>query len=208
MAERPVGRFFVRVLALMPICFGIWYYLGGFFTLLLSFPVEWILTGIWHESVAAIENSGYMMEIITHFQAPVPPGMAVPEGQVPLVTVSLNPLIYGYSLPLFCALVLAAPGDESSRWKQIGIGLAVLLPVQVYGICCDILRTLVFKVGPGIGVHVLEPGWRLDALALAYQLGYLILPAVTPVVVWVLLNGTYLGKLAPGLNESLAGTRN
>lgn len=207
MDKRPVLRFFLRVVFLMPICFGIWYYLGGFFTLLLSYPVEWVLTGLWGESVAAIETAGYMMEIVTRYEAPIPPGMAVPAGQVPLVSVSMNPLIYGYSLPLYCAMVLAAPGTEASRWKQIGIGLAVLLPVQVYGVCCDVLKTLVFKIGPGIGVDILEQGWRLDALALAYQLGYLILPAVTPVVIWVLLNGTYLSKLAPGLNESLARSK-
>ena len=199
MRSKPVMRFFLRVLLVLPFCFGAWYYLGGFLTLMVSFPVEWIMTGLWPKAVSAVEQNGHLLEVVTHYAAPPKPGAPVVEGRVAVVGFVQNPLIYGYSLPLFLALVLAAPGDESSRWRDIGVGAAVLLPVQIFGVCCDILKTLVFSVGPQVQARVMESDWGPEVLALAYQLGYLILPAVTPVVVWVLLNGRYLGQLAPGL---------
>jgi hypothetical protein len=36
-----------------------------------------------------------------------------------------------------------------------------------------------------------------ELLALAYQLGYLILPAVTPILIWAALHRDFLGELVP-----------
>ena len=49
--------------------------------------------------------------------------------------------------------------------------------------------------------------WPSDAVALGYQFGYLILPAVTPVAMWILLNARFLEELVGWHGEPEAVSR-
>jgi len=45
-----------------------------------------------------------------------------------------------------------------------------------------------------------------ELLALAYQLGYLILPAVTPILIWAAFHRDFLSKLLPHLQPTTPAT--
>ena len=196
----PVGGFFLRALLWLPLMFLIWFYMA----IVVTWPVSWLtdllLPLLLPDTVAGVEQSGYMIDIVTRFAPPPQAGFDLPPGAQAELLVSINPLMYGFGIPLFTALLLATPeGEEGEKWFRWLIALAVLIPVQVFGVSMDGLKTLVFETGPGIAAQIGVTGWKIEAVALGYQLGYLILPAVTPIALWVGFHRGYIEQLAPGL---------
>jgi hypothetical protein len=192
----PVGRFFLAVVILLPLSFGAWYYMAIVITWPLTYLVDLVMTGLFPRAIAAVEQQGYILDVVTSFAPPPTPGL--PPGRVGELVFELNPLIYGYSLPLYTALVLATPGKESAKWGIWILGMLVLFPIQAWGVCFDILKTLLFGLGPEIGGQLGFAQWQIEAVALGYQFGSLILPAVTPVVLWIAFHRSYLATLVPG----------
>src|SRR5690606_3842579 len=70
-----------------------------------------------------------------------------------------------------------------------------LVPAWVLGICSQIGKTLAFDLGPDIAAQLGQPGRWLDGLALTYQLGLLILPALMVIVAWLLVHRDALAGL-------------
>ena len=58
--------------------------------------------------------------------------------------------------------------------------------VQIWGVFWQSMKMLTFNFGPEVKQVVTEVGVSETAIALAYQLGVLIFPALMPVIVWVL----------------------
>lgn len=190
--------FLLRVLLWLPLAFAAWYYLS----ILHVAPIAWlsdlVLSGLFPDVVAGVIQHGNRIEVATQISTGMLQLDSAPvDGTVAL---NLNPLIYGYGLPLLVGLILASPGElESKIFKIIGGGLA-LLPFQVWGVSFDALKTLYFNLGPqGAKLAVDAVGVPPDVVALAYQLGFLILPAVAPILIWVAMHTRYLETLAPGL---------
>ena len=97
----------------------------------------------------------------------------------------LNPLKYGYCVPLYTALVLATDGDDLVRALHWLLGMVVLLAVQVFGISAEILKVIAFQLGADGRAALDFAPWGYETLVLAYQLGYLILPPVLPIMLWL-----------------------
>lgn len=106
----------------------------------------------------------------------------------------INPMIYGYSLPLFGGLVMATPLSWRQRLVQIGTGLAVLWLTQAFGVVAEAFKVLGLQLPEGTAkMH--ELGYSLEAIALAYQFGYLILPPLVPAMLWILFNRPFIEEL-------------
>jgi len=153
------------------------------------------------EAVSGREPGAVLLGSYQHrftINAPVPtnvPGMGDSAGKTMEVVVDINPLIYGYSVPLLIGLILVTPLTTRQRAWQIGLGLLILLPQQVYGVCVDLLQKLVFLGTPETAAVILSQGLSKNVIALAYQFGYLMLPPVVPIMVWVLMNRAFVEKL-------------
>ena len=107
---------------------------------------------------------------------------------------ALNPMIYGYSVPLFGGLVMATPLSWRQRVAQIGAGLVVLWLTQSFGVVAEAFKVLGLQLPEGTAkMH--ELGYSLEAIALAYQFGYLILPPLVPAVLWILFNRPFIEEL-------------
>ena len=76
------------------------------------------------------------------------------------------------------------PTGGSEKLYRVAIGGLLFLPVPVWGVACEALKVLVFQMDPAIAVQMGTTPLTRELLALAYQLGYLVLPAVTPRVDW------------------------
>lgn len=198
----PVGRFFLAVLLLLPLTFCAWYYLAILITSPLTHVVDWVMAGLFPQVITSVEQQGYVLDVVTRFSPPSTPGL--PAGPTGELVFELNPLIYGYSLPLYTALVLATPGNVNAKWGNWILGMLLLFPVQVWGVCFDILKTLLFRLGTEVGGQLGFSHWQIEGVALGYQFGSLILPAVTPVVLWIAFHRAYLGTLVPGLSRRFA----
>ncbi len=181
--------FALKTLLLLPLSFGAWY----FFSLLLSVPVmhglEWILGSFWGEWLQGVSRAGYQLNVL----------LTIPIAQNEAsLALELNPLSYGYGLPFFVALVFAAPGEFETKVGQILLAWGlVLLPVQWLGLTILSLKTLVFDIHPAIAALIAPEPWQQEAIAIGYQFSSLVLPALSPLLVWVYFYRDFLQDLLP-----------
>ena len=201
MLRSPVSRFFWGVVLWLPLSFAGWYYMAIVMTWPVTYLTDLVMTGLFPNAVTDVVQQGYMLDVATAF---APPGAVQAPGRIAEMVFSVNPLIYGYSIPLFTGLMLATPGEEGDKWFRWTIGILVLIPVQVWGVSFEILKTLLFNLGPDVREAMGFAPWQLEAVALGYQAGYLVLPAVTPIVVWIAFHREFLARLAPGVAERFA----
>ena len=68
------------------------------------------------------------------------------------------------------------------------IGYVVILGVQMWGVVLQSLKMLALNFGQQTHEVVMSHGISDGTIAMGYQLGTLILPALAPIFVWVLTN--------------------
>ena len=159
----------------------------------------WVAIMLVPEWIDAIVQQGHQVEVMTLFSPTAQPSLAVPEGQVAYLSFDINVLKYSYGIPLFTALMLATPGKDETQWTQWIIGLVILYLAQTFGVCLEMLKILAFSLGPEVSAQLDLSGLQQEMIALGYQLGYLILPAVTPLALWIGFSQQFLVTLVPGL---------
>jgi hypothetical protein len=191
----PVPRFVMKVLFGLVLCLFVWFALAPAVTWPLAVMVDLLMGWLFSDQIAAVELVGNQLDVVTRI--PLPPEMLTqyPGGLAGDLVFTLNPLIYSYGLPLFSALVLATPGSEGMRWQQWLTGLPLLLIGQAWGVSLDILKTLLFTLGPQVAAHLSFSPPQQEATVLGYQLGALILPPVLPLAVWIVMNRDFLASL-------------
>lgn len=192
-AEGVLGALLGRTLLWLPVTFALWYLTASWHLI----PVTWVadqLLGAWlPEAIGELRLHGKQLLLISRFGEVGGQIVTNPPSGENLGFLS-NPLSYGYSLPLFAALALATP--LPGRGRRLALGLAALLVVELASMIAVQVKTLTFDTG---GAFVTQQGWgplARDAVALAYQLGSLLLPMVMPLVVWLAGHGGYVERLA------------
>ena len=116
----PIRGFGLRALLWLPLSFFLWFA----FASPLVWPVVHLtklgLLSLWPELFSDVVQLGHDMEVTTHVLVnQVTQTGASGIGQLILPQ---NPLIYGYSLPLFSGLVMATP--ILARWRLLQLALA------------------------------------------------------------------------------------
>lgn len=193
MQVSPIKEMLLAAVLWLPMCFFLWFYLASPIVFPVSSLSGWILTGLYPDLIVGLKQFGHVLEVTTRLAADV--GPAAGRQGTPVVALEINPMIYAYGLPLLAGLVMATPLSPGRRALQILVGYLVLVPVQVWGVCWEILKILTFDLGSQGGEALAATGLNANVIALCYQFGYLILPAVTPVVVWILFNRPFLETL-------------
>lgn len=181
MNKSPIARFTLSIAFWLPACFGIWY----FAAVPLSAPVAWMLDvampWLFPTLIDRIQQSGDRFAVLTLLEMPQRyPGDMLVE---PIVYY-INPLQYGYSIPLYTALLLASPGKIAKKVFYWLIGIAILLFVQSFGVATNVIKIFVFDSIPEARIRLGFSGLDYEILALSYQFGFLIFPALAPIVVW------------------------
>lgn len=100
----------------------------------------------------------------------------------------VNPLVYSYGLPLLFGLVMGSDASLLRKFITLVIGYVVITGVQIWGVVWQSLKMLAYNFGAQTHQIVEEAGISDEAIAICYQLGSLILPALAPIFVWVLMN--------------------
>lgn len=166
--------------------------------MLLAPIVGWtqvVLTQGFGHAIVAVEQQGIAVEIVTRFVIAAPADGVVPSGAQGQLAFVINALKYAYGLPLLLALTLAAPTPISEKFYRAIMGIILLLPIPVWGLACEALKVLVFGMNLAIAEQMRTTPLTRELLALAYQLGYLILPAATPILIWAAFHRDFLGEL-------------
>lgn len=175
--------FMLNVVLWLPLAFFLWFYLAG----LLVLPVQWLLSGVlelFHGDLfEGIGREHYWLQIGALIE--------LPEGRA-VADIPINPMIYGYGLPLVAGLAVSTRSSVRWRLAQLGLAFVAVALVQVWGAYWELFRTLAFSMGaPGVAVAE-QAGLGREIIALCYQFGYLVLPAVVPIALWILMNRNFI----------------
>jgi hypothetical protein len=208
MALNPVREFALKALLWLPLAFVIWFWAAAFWTwpaMLIAKPVLLGPFGDLFSGVSlggeqldaagrVVARAGYLVRLATTVTVTVPAGPGGPGG-VGILEPSINPMVYGYSMPLFFGLAMATPLSTRRRLLQVAVALVVIWLAQAFGMVAEALKVLAFEAGTEGAAAVAQAGVAPEAVALAYQFGYLILPAVVPVALWIGLNRDFIEVL-------------
>lgn len=74
-------------------------------------------------------------------------------------------------------------------------GALLLVPFQAWGICFDLLKQAAVTAGPGVVAQTGLMPWQIEGVALGYQFGALILPAMAPIGLWLAFNRGFIPML-------------
>jgi len=177
----------------LPITFGGWYFSSILFVMPLADILSLLSTTLLPQLISAVEPDGNHLLVILTLEAQDTSTGTLRTGEM---LFKLNPLIYGYSIPLYTALVLASPGEDGRRLAAWLIGAVVLLLVQALCIQSQILKVVAIDLAQETRSLLGFPNWGYEAVALFYQLGYLILPSVTPIGLWLFQFRGFVMELA------------
>jgi len=184
----PLWRFILATLFWLPVFFAFWYLLSP---ILLS-PLVWLLKGLF-----AIIQPGLILQAgldgaALHVITSLP--LEAPDGRVGQLSLDINALKYAYNLPLLMALLFAAQERDFSSTRLI-LCYVVLLPFQLWGISFELLMNLAFNAGSDVPVQLGLDGSLRHIIALSYQLGVLMLPAISAATIWVGMNRRFIAQL-------------
>lgn len=199
--EVSLKGFLLRTLLWLPLAFCFWFLWAGLFVAPVTMLIDAFLTSFGAGKFPAVYQNGFHVEVEVLME--VPEALRTGAGQA-IVTIPVNPMIYGYGLPLLAGLVISTPLRRRIRALQIGVGWLTVGLTQAWGVFWDLLQTLQFQMGPEGQAVVADLGLDANAIALAYQFGYLILPGVVPVVLWLVMNRRFIESQVPqirGLNR-------
>lgn len=163
--------------------FMLWYYLSVFHGIPVRLAAEGLLQAVLGDdfyNIIVNPDHRYLLQVQTHIP------FRFPDGTVESLGFIVNPLIYGYGLPLLFGLLMASSNRLARKLLALLAGYATILAVQIWGVFWQSIKTLTFNFGPDAQQVVLDAGIPATMTALCYQLGVLIFPALAPVIVWVL----------------------
>jgi hypothetical protein len=189
----------LRALLWLPLSFFIWFAFASPLVWPVIHMAKVSMLAFWPSLFSDIAQNGHSMEVTTRVLV----NQTAPDGRSGIGELVLiqNPLLYGYSLPLFSGLAMATPLGFRRRLVQFAIALTVIWLAQAFGVVAETLKVLAFDSGAPGANAVTAAGISPNPVALAYQFGYLILPAVTPIALWVGLNRDFIESLVHPAEE-------
>lgn len=163
--------------------FMLWYYLAVFHGIPVRLAADQLLQSALGENfynIIANPERRYLLQVQTRIP------FVFPDGTQEVLGFIVNPLVYGYGLPLLFGLVMASSNSMVRKLLTLLIGYAVITVVQIWGVFWQSIKMLTFNFGTEVQQIVFDAGISATVTALCYQLGVLIFPALIPVIVWVL----------------------
>lgn len=207
MTVSPLRRFMLGAILWLPFAFFLWFW----FAAPLVWPViqiaKLVLLKVWPQIFTSVTQGadlldaqghllghpGYLVQLSTGVMVNVAPDGA--PARFGFIEPTVNPMAYGYSLPLFAGLVLATPLTRLARSLQFAIAVPLIWLAQAFGVVSESLKTVAIDAGAAGAQAANQAGLSLNLIALCYQFGYLILPALVPAVLWIVCNRSFIENL-------------
>jgi len=179
--------FILNVLGLFLLFLGLYYYAAPFLLLFTTKLVNFILTESFEKFIASITLINREIEVITWF--------SVDSLKTQQLAFNINPLKYSYGLPLFFALIFSYQGNITDKLLKCLLALFVIFLTQVWGISFDIIRHLLFEFNGAYAAHFGLNSFQRLLVSYGSQLGFLLLPSLTPIVLWIYIENKQFSKL-------------
>ena len=179
------------ILAFLWMVFGfmLWYYLSAFHGIpvrLLADDILSRLLGSKFLNIIPNPDHHYLFLVQTNIPFQFPDGSREALGFI------VNPLVFGFGLPLLFGLVMASGVSFLRKMGVLLVGYVCVMLIQVWGVVWQALKMLAFNFGPDAHQLVVDAGISDELIALCYQLGVLIFPPLVPIILWVLANWTLI----------------
>ncbi len=194
MATNSLARFVIKIFLFLPLCYWFWYYSADFTSWVAARMTEPLLKSWFPDLVMSVDQIGRTIEVAVKATLQK---QNVPQGMVADMPIQLNPLIYNYCLPLYVSLTLASPEEPMTTLRNILIGIFLLLPVQIWGISFELMKIIFLQTPAHLIGNITLPQWQLDAIAIGYQVGTLVLPPVAPIMIWLFLYRNFVVRFMP-----------
>ena len=165
--------------------FMLWYYLSAFHGIpvrMLASEILSLVLGDDFMDIVPNPDRHYLFQVQTRIP------FVFPDGSREALGFIVNPLIYGFGLPLLFGLVMASGATFLRKLGVLLAGYVCVMLIQVWGVVWQSLKMLAFNFGADAHQVVADAGISDELIALCYQLGVLILPPLAPVILWVLAN--------------------
>ena len=188
--SNPVKEMFLLAVLYLPLGFFLWFFLASGLMYPTSRLVEWLLTGLYPDLFERVVQLGFHFEVQTSVILP-----QQVDGQSVALNLDINPMIYAWGLALLFGLIMATPARGLRRFVQLLIGFVVVTLVTTWGVFWEIWRDMAFLMGPQAAAAVQSSNLSATAIALCYQLGYLMFPGVVPIAAWILMNRPFIELL-------------
>jgi len=181
--------FLGKVLLWMPMTFALWYFVVPSIALVTAYISEFILHLVADHAIHSVTAKGREIFVVSQFSPKSFP------------TKLMN---YAYSFPFLLAMILASPDTIFGKIKKYALSLVPLFLVAIWGGCFSAIAILAFYSNQEIAQQLhTTPTIRL-IISLGWQLGKLIIPPLTPVILWLYLYRDYAHQLVPRLVPSRA----
>lgn len=191
------GRFLARTIAWLIGSLAVWYLAGRALAVPLALVARLVVAAFFPDWADEVERAGTTLALVSRLEVSGVSGGA--PGSTAVLSFETDTLKYGYGLPLFFALLLAARAPRLLR-KAV-IGWALLLPVEVWGVSFDWLKQAAIDSDAGAFAPLAR-----EAIALGYQFGYLVLPTLAPVLLWAVMSREFLaGFIRPEASAEAPG---
>jgi hypothetical protein len=191
MPTRPTSllRFFAEVVVCFLALVALWTQVAPW----VSYPAGWMahfaLEVGARDWVRTVNRTPHLLEAETRIVVTVP-GKDGRDGVGELV-VEARPSRYGYGLPLFLALLVAARTQHFV--VRALAGYVLLLFPQSFALTMTLLRDMVAHGASASRLGVAQ--WQLEAIVFGYQFGTLLLPTLVPIVLWLWFDRAFLAAV-------------
>lgn len=190
--------FVIKVILWLPLCYFIWYFFANYTTAIAGYLSEKLLVFFFPDLILGVEQIGHNIEVIVKATMPA---NEIPKGMIPELPVPVNPLKYNFGLPLCIALTMASNDTLLKHVRNAVICFLLLLPIQVWGICFDFFKSLFIQTPRHLIGDMIVQQWQMEVIGISYQVGALVLPAVAPIIIWILLYKRFIVGFIPELSR-------
>lgn len=185
----PVREMFLLAALYLPLGFFLWFFAASLVVVPARLLTELLLLGGFSEIFTQLFQDGYVFEMQSSIEVTNPD-----TGDLMPLTWVVNPMIYGWGMALLFGLIMATPLTLRRRLAQLAIGFVVITLVITWGVFWESWRDLAFLFGPDVGRVINDVPLTPTLIALCYQMGYLMFPAVIPVATWILMNREFIDR--------------
>ena len=165
--------------------FMLWFYLSAFHGAPARMAADAVLSHLLGSDFSRIivePNQHFLFQVETTIQ------FTFRDGTTEALGFIVNPLVYSYGLPLLFGLVMGSDVSWVRKGVIMLIGYTAITLVQIWGVVFQSLKMLAYNFGEQSHQVIISHGISDTAIAMGYQLGTLIFPALAPIFVWVLTN--------------------
>ena len=187
--------FFTAALLWLALSLAIWYPVRNWMVLPAGWLAEHAMQAAFPFWVRHAEWEGSTQVLVTTQR------VRGPDGRRGELTPAVNGLVFAYGAPLFAALLLASRARRV--WWKLPVGVLALAPFQAWGICFAWLTQVAVVAGDQTASQTHLGRWEATLIAAGYQFGFLILPTLVPVLLWLALDRQVLARAM--IEGALAG---